>query len=252
MKKVYFISDLHLGAKYFANPREKEERAVKFLDSIAADAEAVYLLGDILDYWYEYRNVVPRGYIRFFAAVARLTDAGIPVYWMTGNHDVWLFDYLRDEIGVTVLKGHTRATIKGAEFFLSHGDDIGYQPPMYRFTRWCFYNRVCQVLYAAIHPRWTYLIAHGWSSNNRTSRTPEGTEAAINAAYQHLEEFVDGYSKAHPEVQHYVSGHLHTARQKQLDAEGRTLTVLGDWINLNTYATFDGTTVVLHTFEDEN
>lgn len=113
---IYFLSDLHLGAKYFDNPREKELAVVSFLDSIAADAEEVYLLGDILDYWYEYKNVVPRGYVRFFAAIARLTDAGIPVYWMTGNHDVWLFDYLTTEIGITVYKGALQKKLKACSF----------------------------------------------------------------------------------------------------------------------------------------
>lgn len=248
---IYFLSDLHLGAKYFDNPRAKELAVVNFLDSIAADAEAVYLLGDILDYWYEYKNVVPRGYIRFFAAIARLTDAGVPVYWMTGNHDVWLFDYLRDEIGVTVLKGHQQKEIKGAQFLLSHGDDVGYQTPLYRFTRWCFYNPVCQWLYANIHPRITYVIAHGWSTSNRVSRKETEVQKVISRCYEHLLQFTKEYAAEHPEVQHFVTGHLHLAKHATIDDSGRTLTVLGDWIRQNTYATFDGKEIKLHTFDVE-
>ena len=143
---IYLLSDLHLGAKYFPHPLEKERAVVQFLDSIAADAEEVYLLGDILDYWYEYKNVVPRGFVRFFAAIARLTDAGVPVHWFTGNHDVWLFDYLSHEIGVTVHKGYLQKEIKGTQFLLSHGDDVGHQPLSYRITRSIFHNRFCQWL----------------------------------------------------------------------------------------------------------
>lgn len=245
---IYFISDLHLGAKYFERPREKELAVVRFLDSIAADAEEVYMLGDILDYWYEYKNVVPRGYVRFFAAIARLTDAGIPVYWMTGNHDVWLFDYLSGEIGVRVLKGYVQKEIKGAQFVLSHGDDVGYQPRMYRFMRWCFHNRVCQWLYAGLHPRITYGIAHGWSASNRTHRQPTAVKKEMGVCYERLKSFAMQYSASHPEVRHYVMGHLHLARHERLDEQGRTLTLLGDWITQNTYATYDGEQVRLHTY----
>ena len=244
---IYFLSDLHLGAKYFPNPRQKERAVVQFLDSIAADAEEVYLLGDILDYWYEYKNVVPRGYIRFFAALARLTDAGVSVYWLTGNHDVWLFDYLQTELGITVYHNHLQKEIKGVQFLLSHGDDVGTQPLLYRFTRWCFHNRVCQCLYAGLHPRLTYGIAHAWSTSNRTKRKEAEVNAEIEVCYQHLLQFSQSYAKAHPEVQHFVMGHLHLAKHQAIDTQGRTITILGDWINQNTYATFDGNQITLHT-----
>ena len=141
--RVYFLSDLHLGANYIADPKAHESRVVRFLESIAHDAKALYLLGDVLDYWYEYRHVVPRGYVRFFGALAQLADAGVEIVWFTGNHDVWLFDYLRDEIGLNVVKKALSVNIMGKNFLLSHGDNVGHQPRMYRFTRWCFYNKVC-------------------------------------------------------------------------------------------------------------
>ena len=152
---------------------ERERRVCRFLDSIKDDAAQLFLLGDILDYWYEYKYVVPRGYIRFLGKLAELADSGVSITWVTGNHDVWLFDYLRDQIGLTVLNGHTVVEAQGKRILISHGDDVGVQPVMYRFTRWCFYNKVCQWLYAAIHPRWTYPIATGWSNENRTRRNPE-------------------------------------------------------------------------------
>lgn len=245
--KVYFISDLHLGAHYIADHRAHERRVVDFLDSIAADASELYLLGDILDYWYEYRTVVPRGHVRFFAALARLADSGVRIYWMTGNHDVWLFDYLRDEIGLTVLKGHTIATIMGSRFFLSHGDDVGRRPAVYRFMRWCFYNRVCQVLYAAIHPRWTYQIAAGWSADNRTSRTPQSELAGAEASARCLIEFSEDYNIRGGGIDHFVYGHLHIARQQGLKAGG-DVTFLGDWITKCTYAVFDGLQLRLCSF----
>ncbi len=245
MRKAYFISDAHLGAQYIKNKREHEKRLVDFLDSIKNDAAELYLLGDILDYWYEYKNVVPRGHVRFLGKLAELADAGIKIYWFTGNHDVWLFDYLANEVGLTVLKGHTQMEIMGQQFLLSHGDDVGYQKATYRFTRWCFYNRVCQWLYASVHPRWTYPIANNWSKHNRVTRSKEEEDKAKQVCCKRLEDFSNEYAEAHSEVRHFVYGHVHLARHLDLP-QGRTMTILGDWIDQFTYATFDGETVELH------
>ena len=245
MKKAFFLSDAHLGARYIANKREHEGRLVKFLDSIKEEAAEIYLMGDILDYWYEYKYVVPRGHVRFLGKLADLADSGVKIYWLTGNHDVWLFDYLANEVGLTVLKGNTLKEIMGCRFMLSHGDDVGYQKPTYRFTRWCFYNRVCQWLYASVHPRWTYPLATGWSQQNRVSRSIEEENKMKEVCCNRLEEFCRSHMAQHPDVVHYVFGHIHLARQLKLD-ESHTMTILGDWIEQFTYASFDGNKVELH------
>ena len=245
MKKAYFLSDAHLGARYIKDGREHEKKLVDFLDSIKDDAGELYLMGDILDYWYEYKHVVPRGHVRFLGKLAELADCGVKLYWFTGNHDVWLFDYLATEIGLTVIKGNTIMDVMGKKFLLSHGDDVGYQKPMYRFTRWCFYNPVCQWLYASIHPRWTYAIATGWSKQNRVSRSEEKEDNMKEVCCRRLEEFCLSHCVKHPQVEHYVFGHVHLARQLALP-EGRTMTILGDWIRQCTYATFDGQSLELH------
>ena len=121
-----------------------EKRVVRFLDSIAGDADELYLLGDILDYWYEYRNVAPRGYVRFFGALARMADRGTKIHWFIGNHDIWLFDYLRNEIGLEVVDGYEVRMIRGKKFFLTHGDGVGQLKPTFRFLRAMFRNRLCQ------------------------------------------------------------------------------------------------------------
>ena len=248
MKKAYFISDAHLGAQYITNKREHEGRLVAFLDSIKDDAAELFLMGDILDYWYEYKYVVPRGHVRFLGKLAELADAGVKIYWVTGNHDVWLNDYLATEIGLKVLKGNTMMEIMGKQFLLSHGDDVGYQRPMYRFTRWCFYNPVCQWLYAGVHPRWTYPIATGWSHNNRVARSKEEEEKLKLVCSKRLETFCNEHAAKHPEVQHYVFGHVHIAHHATLNGN-RTITILGDWISQYTYATFDGNEITLHKFD---
>ena len=237
-KKTYFISDLHLGAKYMADQLDREKRVCRFLDTIKDDAAELYLLGDILDYWYEYKYVVPRGYIRFLGKLAELADCGVKITWVTGNHDVWLFDYLRDQIGLTVLYGNTVVETQGKRILIAHGDDVGVQPAMYRFTRWCFYNKVCQWLYASIHPRWTYPIATGWSNENRSRRDPEQLKAISERAASRLIDFSREYHAGHPDVEAFVYGHIHIARVERQQGMPPVL-FLGEWISLNTYVVLD-------------
>ena len=237
-KNTYFISDLHLGAKYMDDLVGRERRVCRFLDSIKDDAAELYLLGDILDYWYEYKYVVPRGYIRFFGKLAELADSGVKLTWVTGNHDVWLFDYLRDQLGMTVLKGHTVVETAGKRILIAHGDDVGVQPVMYRFTRWCFYNKVCQWLYAAIHPRWTYPIATGWSNENRTGRDPARQQAVSERAAERLIDFSRDFYASHPDIEAFVYGHLHIARMNEADGMPPVI-FLGDWISLCSYVVLD-------------
>ena len=235
---TYFISDLHLGAKYLSDPLERERRVCRFLDSIKDDAAELFLLGDILDYWYEYKYVVPRGYIRFLGKLAELADNGVKLTWVTGNHDVWLFDYLRDQLNMTVLYGHTVVETQGRRILIAHGDDVGVQPAMYRFTRWCFYNKVCQWLYASIHPRWTYPIATGWSNENRTRRDPERQKEISEHAVSRLMDYAQEYHRGHPDVEAFVFGHIHIARLNR--QEGMPPVVfLGEWISLYSYVVLD-------------
>ncbi len=245
-KLVYFLSDLHLGAAYLPDKREAELRAVAFLESIKDTAAEVYLLGDILDYWFEYRTVVPRGYVRFFGAVAALADAGVKVYWFIGNHDIWLFDYLRDELGVTVIDGVVVKEIMGKRFFLTHGDGVGRIPPAFRLIRWLFRNRICQKLYSAIHPRWTIPFAHGWS---RSSRDIEHYAPVFRGmAQEPLAVFAkDYYDNVDPSINFFVFGHIHVAVDEAISPTCRFV-VLGDWIRLFTYAVFDGIDIKLECF----
>lgn len=237
-KNTYFISDLHLGAKYMTDTLERERRVCRFLEGIRHDCDELFLLGDILDYWYEYKYVVPRGYIRFLGKLAELADDGVKITWVTGNHDVWLFDYLRDQLNMTVLYGNTQVITQGLRILISHGDDVGVQPAMYRFTRWCFHNKVCQWLYAAVHPRWTYPIAMGWSNENRTHRSPEELKTISENAASRLMDFSREYHAAHPDVQAFVYGHIHIARLNEA-SDMPPVVFLGDWITRYSYVVLD-------------
>lgn len=247
-KPIYFISDLHLGTTYDASSREREKQVVEFLESIADNAEALYLVGDILDYWYEYRTVVPRGYVRFFGALAALADRGIKIVWFIGNHDIWLFDYVRDEIGVEIIDGQSVKDLYGKRFLISHGDGVGKLPRGFRFIRSVFRNRVCQKLYASIHPRWTVPFAHRWSSHSRRN---EKEQPAFDIATDYLSVFAQQWQAAHPQspVDYFVFGHRHMVVDRKLP-DGAKLIILGDWLTHFSYGYFDGTRFELRRYRE--
>lgn len=249
-KAVYFISDMHLGASYLKPPKEYERRVVRFLDSLHGRCSELYMLGDVLDYWYEYRTVVPRGFVRFFGALARLADARVKITWFTGNHDIWLFDYLRDEIGVRIVDGPLVTDIFGTRFFMAHGDGVGKLPPTFRFLRSVFRNRFCQWLYAGIHPRWTVGFAHGWSSHSRGEDALyapkwEGPEKDNLVAF--CKEYLNDVDS---KIKFFVFGHKHVLVDYKLGVGDSRMIILGDWIHHFSYGVFDGDNFSLHTFKD--
>lgn len=232
-KNVYFLSDLHLGAPYMKDTRENELRVVAFLDSIKNDAQTIYLLGDILDYWYEYRYVVPRGYVRFFGKLAELSDSGVRIIWLKGNHDIWIFDYLPQELGVEVVDGSIVEEIYGKKFFLSHGDGVGKLEPSFKLIRGLFRNKFCQWAFSGIHPRWTVPFAYNWSAHSRKSGEYKGLPE--EALLKNLRNFVKEYHKDHPEIDYYIFGHVHVLSREEIDS-GCEMIVLGEWIRTFSYA----------------
>ncbi|MDE7153058.1 MAG: UDP-2,3-diacylglucosamine diphosphatase [Muribaculaceae bacterium] len=237
MKQTYFLSDLHLGASYIADPRAHERMVVEFLLSIKQTASQIFLLGDVLDYWYEYRTVVPRGHVRFFGALAELADAGVRIVWLTGNHDIWLFDYLRDEIGITVVDGAVTTTIDGQNFYLAHGDAVGDIPRGFQIIRTIFRNRFCQTLFSAIHPRWTVPFAHRWSSHSRSTGAEEKPFDKQNDSFIR---FAEQYNRLNPDkhVDYFIFGHRHILVDEEVKSAGARVVILGDWIKKFTYARF--------------
>ena len=231
--------------------RAHEKRVLSFLRSIENDAGALYLLGDILDFWFEYRTVVPRGHVRFFGQLARMADAGIEIVWFTGNHDIWLFDYLRDEIGIRVVDapwGGVIENIGGKEFLLGHGDTFGPQPVPYRMLRAIFHNKVCQKLFSAIHPRWTLPFAHGWSSHSRKGAAAMPPRAELSDEMRgHLVQCARKAASEHPGLSYIMAGHYHVDLDISVTPQCR-LVVLGNWIDRSTYAVFDGTELSLKEF----
>lgn len=218
------------------NSRDNELRVVAFLDSIKHKADSIYLVGDILDYWYEYRYVVPRGYVRFFGKLAELSDSGIRIVWLKGNHDIWIFDYLPNELGIEVKDGSLIEEIHGKKVFINHGDGVGKLEPSFRFIRSLFRNRACQKLFSGIHPRWTVPFAYKWSCHSREEG--EVRKVPEEKMLLKLKNFVKEYHKQHPDINYFIFGHVHVL-SKEIINKRCEMIVLGEWIHTFSYAKMD-------------
>ena len=237
-KATYFVSDAHLGARYIADARAHEERLVGLLRRMEADAEAVYLVGDMLDFWFEYRHVVPKGFVRLFGQLAHMTDAGIRVYWFRGNHDMWTYTYLRDELGVNVIDEELVTDIDGRRFFISHGDNLGPQPRSYRLMRAVFRSPFWQAVGRALHPSWLMSFGFAWSRHNRLK---EGGEEATGKVYPITSQlaFAEEYAREHPDIDFFVTGHNHCPVIERVPgSDHATYVCLGDFFRLFTYGRF--------------
>ncbi len=239
MKNVYFISDAHLGSWALNHRRTQERRLVKFLDSIKDKASAVYLLGDMFDFWFEFRYVVPRGYTRFLGKISELTDMGIEVHYFTGNHDIWTYGYLEDECGVILHTKPTTMEIADKVFFLAHGDGLGDPDKKFKILRSLFHSRICQRMLGALHPRWSMWIGQTWAKHSRLKRLDGKEEPYMGEDKEYLVLFTKEYMKNHPEVDFYIYGHRHIELDLMLSKKAR-MVILGDWIWQFTYAVFDG------------
>lgn len=242
---TYFLSDLHLGAPYIVDTHEAERRVVAFLDSVKDDASSIFLLGDVLDYWFEYRYAVPRGFVRFFGKLAELSDSGVEIVWLIGNHDIWIFDYLPTEIGIRVVDGPVVRKINGRKFYLAHGDGLGRTPGSFMFLRSLFRNRFCQKLYSAIHPRWTIPFALKWSNHSRCNG--EKPMQDTHPLLDNLVEYSLNCLSCYPDVDYFIYGHLHIVFDRVIYGRSR-MVVLGEWLYTFSYAVFDGRTLEIKRF----
>ena len=240
---TYFVADVHLGLDV-NDPAGREARFVSFLKSIPAErTEALYLLGDIWDFWYEYRDVVPKGYVRVFAALTDLMDAGVKVYFFQGNHDVWSYSYF-EELGMIRLVQPAIVNISGRRFCLGHGDGLGPAPAGYRFLRGIFHCRLLQVLFSMLHPWIAFRLGTMWSRRNRLARKEE---YVYKGAAEPLTVFAERYSVEH-DVDFFIFGHYHSGIHLTLST-GAEMYILKDWINSSPYLYFDGISIVGGNFQ---
>ncbi len=246
-KKIYFASDVHLGAPALKNNRQREKLFIKWLDQIKNDAKTIYLMGDIFDFWFEYKRVIPRGFTRFFGKMAEICDSGIEVHFFTGNHDIWAFDYLEDELGVIVHHDILKTEIEGKKFFLAHGDALGPYDKGYKILKKVFTNKFLQWCFARLHPNFGIKIAHKWSSYSRLSDGKIEADHFRGVDKEWLVLFANSVLK-NEHFDYFVFGHRHWPSNIEIDKGARYINT-GDWISHFTYAVFDEGKMELKHFE---
>lgn len=244
---IYFFSDAHLGAPNAAQSLEREKKIIRFLDQIKDDAAEIFIVGDLFDFWFEYKRAVPRGHVRLFGKLAELADSGIPLHLFTGNHDMWIFDYLPTEIGLNLYREPITRTWAGKRFYIGHGDGLGPGDYGYKFIKKVFANKFCQWAFAGLHPNFGIWLANKFSQSSRAKTggddavfLGEKNEWLVQYCHEVLQkEFFD----------YFVFGHRHLPLDIQLINHSRYIN-LGDWITYFTYAVFDGENIHLKKFED--
>jgi len=248
-KKVYFASDFHLGAPNKEESLVREKRIVRWLDEIAADAHHVFLVGDIFDFWFEYREVIPRGFLRFQGKLAQLVDQGIGITLFTGNHDMWMFGYFTEELGIPVYRRPQELKINGLSIHIAHGDGLGPGDHTYKFLKVLFESKTLRWLFARLHPNFSLWFGHTWSVSKKKR------EGFVDTPYTSPEiEYLWHYCNEQEAVEHrdyYIFGHRHLPLRLPIGEQGAWYYNLGEWFSSNTYAICDGATLELKAFEKE-
>ena len=247
-KKIYFASDFHLGVPDHDTSLKREKRIVQWLDSIKQDAHSIYLLGDIFDFWFEYKHAIPKGFIRLQGKLAELRDNGLPITFFTGNHDMWMFDYFLKELGIPIHRHPIELIVGNHSLLIGHGDGLGPGDGTYKIIKRIFNSRICQWLFARIHPNLGMSIAHYWSRKSRISNTnrEEKFEGDEN-------EFLLTYCRELEKKEHhdfYIFGHRHLPLDLNVEGASRYIN-LGEWVHFSSFAVYDGRRLELRSFDSK-
>ncbi|MEQ9263509.1 MAG: UDP-2,3-diacylglucosamine diphosphatase [Owenweeksia sp.] len=236
-KKIYFASDLHLGAPNYEESLEREKLFVRWLDEVRQDAAEIFIVGDLFDFWFEYKRAVPRGFVRVLGKIAEITDSGLPVHMFTGNHDMWIFDYMPKETGVKLYREPITRTWNEQKFFIGHGDGLGPGDHGYKFIKKVFSNKFLQWSFARLHPNFGIGLADYFSRSSR-AKTGESDAKFLGEDEEWLAIFArEVLEKEH--FDYFVFGHRHLPIDLELTKSSRYIN-LGDWIKYYTYAEYDG------------
>ena len=245
-KKIYFLSDFHLGAPNEVESRKREDRLVRFLQDARKDAGVIFIVGDIFDFWFEYKTVVPKGFVRILGTLAQMADEGIQLHIFTGNHDLWMQDYLSKELNATLYFEPQQFTIQNKQFLIGHGDGLGPGDNGYKRLKKIFTNPICQWLFRWLHPDAGIQLANYFSRKSR-AKTGNADELFLGEDKEWLILYTKEQAKTMA-VDYFIFGHRHYAIDLRLNEKSRYIN-LGDWIRLNTYAVFDGKDLQLLTWE---
>jgi UDP-2,3-diacylglucosamine hydrolase len=249
-QNIYFASDFHFGIPDHDSSLAREKKLVAWLDFVRADAAEIFLMGDLFDFWFEYKTAIPKGYARLLGKLAEITDAGIPVHLFLGNHDMWAFDYLTKELNIQLHRDPELHEFNGRQFYLAHGDGLGPGDKGYKLIKKIFANPVNQWLFRMLHPDVGIKMALFWSRKSRNANIEkEKRDEEINLKL--IQERITVHSKEilrqHPGLEYLIYGHYHYPLDISLSDKARQL-VLGDWITHFTYAVFDGEKLALKSF----
>jgi len=247
-KKIYFASDLHLGIASIprAQEIEREKKIIRWLESIENDAQAILLVGDIFDFWYEYNHAIPKGFIRFLGKISSIIENGVSVYFFTGNHDIWMFKYFQEELGITVFDRPIELQLNETNLLVAHGDGLGPGDTFYKILKKIFTNRITQWLFKWIHPDIGIGLAKRWSRSSRIRKK------GLDEKFLGEKEFLIQYCRKKELQKHhdyYVFGHRHMPLEIDLDERTKYFN-LGEWVNNFTYGSFDGKTFELKYFQE--
>lgn len=244
-KKIYFASDFHLGVPDLPTTIEREKLLVKWLEMIRHDAHSLYLVGDMFDFWFEYKYTVPKGFIRFLGKLAELRDAGLPIYFFTGNHDLWMFDYFQKELDIVVYTDQQELNIGNHKILVGHGDGLGPGDRYYKVLKsGLFANPFFQWMFARLHPNLGMYIAQSWSKSSRIANMKrEKFQSDQNEfLFRYCEEME---KKSHHDF--YIFGHRHLPLDLKVTDNSRYIN-LGEWVNYSPYAVYDGKNIELKMF----
>lgn len=247
-QKIYFLSDFHLGVPTYELSLQRERRIVRFLEQAAKDASEIYLMGDLFDFWFEYKYTIPKGFVRLQGKLAELSDRGIRLHFFIGNHDMWSFGYLEKELGMTLYREPVTREINGKKFHLGHGDGLGPGDTQYKIFKAVFRNRFCQWLFSVLPPSVGMGIANFLSGSSRKSHQ-ESDKIFMGEDKEWLVLYCKEYLQRE-HIDYFIFGHRHLKLDIQLNERSRYIN-LGDWIRFNSYAVFDGETLTLTQFEAE-
>ncbi len=244
-KKIYFISDFHLGVPDYQKSLEREHKIVRWLNTIKNDAQALYLMGDVFDYWFEYKNTVPKGFVRLLGKLAELADSGVAIYYFTGNHDMWVFDYLPQEIGLTIYRAPVQHEYNGFKFYLGHGDGLGPGDYGYKTIKKVFSNKFSQWLFARIHPNFGIGLMKYFSKTSRAATGGSDEKYLGDDKEWLIIHCKDVLKKEHYDF--FIFGHRHLPIDIKLNEKSRYIN-LGEWINHQLFASFDGSKLEIKKF----
>jgi UDP-2,3-diacylglucosamine hydrolase len=247
-KNIYFLSDFHLGAPDAAASQVREKRIIQFLNEIKDDAAAIFIVGDLFDFWYEYEHVVPKGYVRILGKLAEITDSGVPVHFFVGNHDMWMKDYFQKEMNIPVYFEPQPFEFSGKKFLIGHGDGLGPGDKGYKFIKKIFRNRLCQWMFGILPPKAGIGIANYFS---RKSRAQTGTtdEVFLGEDKEWLITYCKEVLLQTTHYDYFIFGHRHLPIDFKLSDTSRYVN-LGDWIKYFSYAVFDGNDLALKYYKN--